>query len=471
MIKTRKLVRKYTRRMLAVIVVGMLISMGSSLWAQQEASESSNDLQPTTNVLAITISGDINTGSASYILDAIDEAEKVNFSCLLIELDTPGGGLDQTQDIVKKMLNSRVPIIVYVSPRGAQAASAGTFITMAAHVAVMAPGTRIGAAHPVFMPMFPGQGDEDDNKEKAKKRDYMMEKVENDTVSFVVGIAKQRGRNQEWAEKSVRESVSITSDEAVKINVVDFEIGSVAALLAKVDGQEIKIDESKTVVLKTQGAKIESRKMTLKQRLLNFLANPNIMMILMTLGGLGLLMEFYHPGSIFPGVIGVICLLMALTSMQILPVNWGGLVLILVGIALFIAEAYVTSYGLLGVGGAICFLVGGILVIDPSTEPHYLDPAMAVDWSVLITLVVTMGLIFVYIGYYVVKSQRSKIETGVDGMQGLVGEARSDISADEGMVFVRGEIWKAVSKEPITKGSKIEIVAVDGLLLQVRKKD
>lgn len=457
MIRTRRTIRRW-------LPIVLVLAAGSALLAQEPPKEYSGE------VLVATLDGDINTGSAEYLIDAVDKAERTD-RILIIELDTPGGELNNTQELVKKMLGSKVPLVVFVRPKGAQAASAGTFITMAAHVAVMAPGSRIGAAHPVMMPLIPGTGDDKEkDKDAAKQRDYMMEKVENDTVSFATAIAKQRGRNQEWAEKSVRESVSITSDVAVKENVVDMEAEDLADLLEKIDGRQVKISEKITVTLKTKGASIVRQKMSLKQRLLNFLANPNILMILMALGALGVLIEFYHPGSIFPGVVGAICLLLAFTSMQILPVNWGGLLLLLVGIGMFIAEVYVTSYGMLGVGGAICFLVGGIILVDPSTEPHYLDPAMSVDLSLLIPLVVVMALICILIGYYVMRTQRSKIETGMEGMQGTVGEARSDISAEEGKVFIRGEHWKAVSEESIPAGSKVEVIRVEGLLLHVKKK-
>lgn len=456
--------RRTIRRWLPLVLI---LAAGSVLLAQESQTEEYSG-----EVLVASLSGDINTGSADYLMDAVENAQKTG-RILIIELDTPGGTLNDTQELVKKMLGAKIPLVVFVTPKGAQAASAGTFITMAAHVAVMAPGSRIGAAHPVMMPIIPGGGDhkdKDQDQDQGKKRDYMMEKVTNDTVSFVVAIAKQRGRNQEWAEKSVRESVSITSDQAVKDNVVDLEAEDLADLLEKIDGREVKIDEKTTVNLKTKGATVVRQKMSLKQRLLNFLANPNILMILLALGGLGVMIEFYHPGSIFPGVIGAICLLLAFTSMQILPVNWGGLLLLLVGIGLFIAEVYVTSYGMLGLGGAVCFLVGGILLVDPSSEPHYLDPTLSVDWSVLIPLVVVMAAICILIGYFVVRAQRSKIETGMEGMQGTVGEARSDISAEAGKVFIRGEHWKAVSPENIPAGSKVEVVRVEGLLLHVRKK-
>jgi membrane-bound serine protease (ClpP class) len=457
MIRTRRTIRRW-------LPIVFILAAGSALLAQEAPKEYSGE------VLVASLSGDINTGSADYLMDAVEKAGKTD-RILIIELDTPGGTLNDTQELVKKMLSAKVPLVVFVTPKGAQAASAGTFITMAAHVAVMAPGSRIGAAHPVMMPIMPGTGDDDEeDKDAAKQRDYMMEKVTNDTVSFVVAIAKERGRNQEWAEKSVRESVSITSDVAVEENVVDMEAEDLADLLEKIDGRVVKISDKITVTLKTKGAEIVRQKMSLKQRLLNFLANPNILAILMALGALGILIEFYHPGGIFPGVVGAICLLLAFTSMQILPVNWGGLLLLLVGIGMFIAEVYVTSYGMLGVGGAICFLVGGIILVDPSTEPHYLDPAMSVDLSLLIPLVVVMALICILIGFFVMRSQRSKIETGTEGMEGTVGEARSDISAGEGKVFIRGEHWQAVSEESIPAGSKVEVVRVEGLLLHVKKK-
>lgn len=489
MIRTRRWMQT-TRRFAALTILAMVFGTGAALLArdapdagrgpqtdpqpmaerpgQHQDTPLSNALEG--QVLVVTIQGGINTGSASYFIEAIDQAEQRGAACVVLELDTPGGALDQTQNIVKRMLAARVPVVVYVYPKGAQAASAGTFITMAGHVAAMAPGTRIGAAHPVMMSMMPGGGDEEKNKEKQKQRDYMMEKVTNDTVAFIVGAAKQRGRNVEWAEKAVRESVSITSDKAVELDVVDLEAETLSDLLARIDGREIKIDEKTTTVLRTAGAAIKRKTMSLKQRLLNFLADPNILMILMALGGLGIMMELYHPGTIVPGVVGAICLLLALTSMQVLPVNWGGLVLLLAGIAMFIAEVYVTSYGLLGLGGAVCFLVGGILLVDPSSEPLYQDPTLSVDWSVLIPLVVVMGAGVMLIGYKVVSNQRRKIETGNEAMVGLVGEARSAIGREGGKVFVRGENWQAVSDEDIPAGAKVEVVQIEGLKLHVRRK-
>jgi membrane-bound serine protease (ClpP class) len=393
---------------------------------------------------------------------------------LVIELDTPGGGLEVTTDIVKRMLSAKVPIVVYVSPKGARAGSAGVFITLAAHVAAMAPGTRIGAAHPVFMSMMPFGGDDSKDKDsKAKQRDYMMEKVENDTVAFAASIAKERGRNVAWAEKAVRESVSVTDDVAVAHKIVDLEADNLEQLLDTVHGRTVRLDAQTTVVLNTHAVAIHRWQMTLKERLLNFLSDPNILMILFTLGGLGLLIEFYHPGMIFPAAAGIICLVLAITSMNILPINFGGLLLVVIGIALFIAEVYVTSYGLLGVAGAVLFVIGGIFLVDPASEssPYYIDTSFSVSLSVIIPLALTLGLVFFYLGYYVIRAQRGKVETGVEGMIGQRGEARSDVNSEGGKVFVRGELWNAVAAEPIPERSKITVLKVEGLIVHVKKVD
>jgi membrane-bound serine protease (ClpP class) len=459
MTRTRKWMRRNKRLGLLLPLSGCLMLAFSAFSAEEE----------TGRISVITIAGSINSGSADYVMSNIENAEKRNDACLILELDTPGGVLNDTENMVKKMMSAKIPVVVFVWPKAAQAASAGTFITLAAHVAAMAPGTRIGAAHPV--PMFSVPDDKDENKKKSEQRDFMVEKVENDTVSFIVGVAKERKRNEAWAEKSVRQSVSITADVAVSEKVVDLIADSMDDLLQKIDGREIRLDEKTTVTLKTKGVPIQRHGMTLKQRLLNFLADPNILFILFALGAIGILMEFYHPGGIFPGAVGAICLLLAFTSMQILPVNYGGLILMLVGIGLFVAEVYVTSYGLLGIGGTVLFLAGGILLVDPASgaEPYYIDPGFSVQWSVLIPMALTMAALFFYIGYFVIRSQRRKSECGMEGMLGLIGEARSEIKKEGGHVFVHGEIWKAESEEVIPAGSSIQVVRMEGLKLFVKK--
>ncbi len=445
--------RKLTRARVLVLAAAVMTATVFGSWvAAQESAPF---------VAVINLTAMINTGTAEYLINAIQKAEDQKAACLVIELDTPGGGLEVTTDIVKRMLSAKVPIIVYVSPKGARAGSAGVFITLAAHVAAMAPGTRIGAAHPVFMSMMPFGGDDSKDKDsKAKQRDYMMEKVENDTVAFARSIAKERGRNVAWSEKAVRESVSVTEDVAVAQKIVDLEADNLEQLLDTVQGRTVRLDAQTTVVLNTHAVAIHRWQMTLKQRLLNFLSDPNILMILFTLGGLGLLIEFYHPGTIFPAAAGIICLVLAITSMNILPINFGGLLLVVMGIALFIAEVYVTSYGLLGVAGAVLFVIGGIFLVDPASEssPYYIDTSFSVSLSVIIPLALTLGLVFFYLGYYVIRAQRGKVETGVEGMIGQRGEARSEVNAEGGKVFVRGELWNAVAAEPIPERSKITVL-------------
>ncbi|NMB76277.1 MAG: nodulation protein NfeD [Myxococcales bacterium] len=423
----------------------------------------------------VTIDGTINSGSAGYLLSAIEQAEADGAECLVVELDTPGGALKDTEDMVKRMLSAKVPVVVFVWPKAAQAASAGTFITMAAHVAVMAPGTRIGAAHPVSLPLFPGQGDEDQNKKPAEgeQKDIMMEKVENDTVSLILGIAKERGRNEKWAEDAVRKSFSITADVALAEKVIDLIAEDLPDLLEKIDGREVRLAKDRTVTLKTRGARVRRIEMSLKQKLLNFLADPNILMVLFSLGGLGILMEFYHPGTIFPGAVGAVCLLLAFTSMQVIPIRAGGLLLMLVGIGLFVAEVYVSAYGLLGIAGAVLFALGGVLLVDPASQknPYYIEPGFSVDLSVILPLTIAVAAIFLYIGYFVIRAQRRRIVTGEEGMLGLTGEARSEVNSREGRVFVRGEIWMARAAEPIPAGSKVRVVKIEGLLLHVIKAD
>ncbi|MBW1808989.1 MAG: nodulation protein NfeD [Deltaproteobacteria bacterium] len=501
MIKMRKWGRKVSRAALLVAMLGMLVGLVGNVLADGDPVAESNKPQSTpaidkkakaeaqsapdssekwgdrqAKIAVIEIKGGIFAGTAEYVANAVERAEREKYQCLLIEIDTPGGALDETQEIVKSMLSARVPIVVFVTPKGAQAASAGTFITMAGHVAAMAPGTRIGAAHPVSISLIPSTpGDDEEDKEKKKKSAdqaaIMNEKVTNDTVSFIQGIAKERGRNAEWAEKAVRESVSITSDEAVKIKVIDLEAENLDDLLELIDGRQIKLEKKTTATLHTKGAKIDRWEKSLKQRLLGALGNPNLLMILFLVGLGGIAMEFYHPGAIVPGVVGALFLLLAMISMQILPVSLGGLLLVLAGIGLMIAEAFVVSYGLLAIGGGVLLVLGGIMLVDPSSQPYYMDPTMQVDWTVLIPTVVVLGAGLILIGYKVVSTQRKKIKTGIEGMDGLVGDARSEINKEGGMVFVRGENWKAVSQEVIPKGSRVEVVSLDGLLLHVKIKD
>jgi membrane-bound serine protease (ClpP class) len=396
----------------------------------------------------IFVDGTINPAVHDFIRESISRARARGSRALIIQLDTPGGLLESTQTIVKELLGSPVPVIVYVAPSGAGAASAGTFITLAAHVAAMAPGTNIGAAHPVA-----GSGQE--------IKGVMGEKIENFTASFAETIAQKRGRNAEWAIQAVRKSVSITEKEALKKNVIDVVANNIEDLLRQADGKKVDLDGKETV-LAVKDARVERFEMSLKQKILDRLAHPNIAYLLMMAGILGLYMEFSHPGVIFPGVAGAICLLLAFISLQILPINYGGLVLMILGIAMLIAEAFLPSFGVLGVGGIIALVFGSLLLIDTESSD------VAIDRSIIFAAVATVGAYSMTIGYLVLRTQKGKKTLGSEGLIGEIGEARTALNPT-GRIFVHGEQWTAEGEGEIGAGEKVEVVGVDGMRLKVRR--
>jgi membrane-bound serine protease (ClpP class) len=396
----------------------------------------------------ITIDAPITPTVAEHIIKSIDRAENAAAEALIIKLNTPGGLVDSTNNIVIRMMSSSVPLVVYISPSGGRAASAGVFITLAANIAAMAPTTHIGAASPVQM-----QGKMDETMEK---------KVMNDLAAMIRGIAEKRGRNAKWAEDAVRKAVSATETEALKLKVIDLIAPDVPALLMKIDGRTVAtVLERKT--LHTKGAKLVEVEMGLREKILGIISNPNIAYILMILGFYGLYFELSNPGAIFPGVAGAICLILAFYALQTLPINYAGLMLILLGIALFIMEAFITSHGVLGVGGTIAMLLGSMMLIDSPI------PAMRVSWAVIIPVVAASALLFIVTLTVAIRAHRSRVDTGREGLIGLVGEARTEVR-DKGQVFVHGETWNAMSDEPIAKGEKITVLSVDGLRLKVKKK-
>jgi membrane-bound serine protease (ClpP class) len=398
----------------------------------------------------IQVDGGINPASADFIRESIQTADHEGARVLIIELDTPGGLLDSTKSIVKELLGAPLPVVVYVAPSGSGAASAGVFVTMAASVAAMAPGTNIGAAHPVG-----GQGEDIAGD--------MREKVENFTAAMSKSIAQERGRNVDWAEKAVRESVSATEKEALKLNVVDLVATDLDDLLRQLDGREVSIRGVK-VKLHTAGAEVVRHEMRLKLKLLNIIANPNIAYMLMMAGLLGLYVEFTHPGVYFPGVVGVICLVLGLTALQVLPINYSGLVLIAVGLALLISELFLPSFGALGVGGIVAFVLGSLLLFDTAESDLTLDPNIAYAAAA------TFGAFTFLVGYLVVSSQRRQAVLGREGLIGRVGEVRQRITPDKpGKIFVYGEYWNASAGEVIEPGIRVEITEVNGMLLQVRR--
>jgi membrane-bound serine protease (ClpP class) len=423
-------------------------------------------------VVVIEINSTINPATLDYIRAGLEKAEERSAQALIIELDTPGGLLSSMKEIVKLLLNSPVPVVVYVSPKGASAASAGAFITLSANIAAMAPGTSIGAAHPVSLTPGGGEqgkkgqgGGENKNGKSTtpqnggSEKDIMSEKLENYASSFIKSIAEERGRNTKWAVEAVRKSSSITSTEALKIHVIDLIAPNLEELLKDIDGRTVKLPEG-DVTLHTANAVITRVEMNAKQRLIDTLSTPDIAFLLLSLGSLGLLLEFYHPGLIFPGVAGAVCLLLGFVSFQILPFNYAGIALLLLGIVLFVAEVYITSYGALTLGGLISFALGALLLFKtPESD-------VRVGFNVVISSTLAFGLFFAYVIFYLIKAQKLAPQTGLEGMVGKEGTAVSKA----GKIFINGEYWDAESEDTIMKGDKVQVVEVlKGFKLKVKK--
>jgi membrane-bound serine protease (ClpP class) len=401
-------------------------------------------------IYLLKVDGIINPASAGHIVKGIDKAEQDGALCLVIQMDTPGGLMESMRSIVKRILSAQVPIIVYVAPSGSRAGSAGVFITLAAHIAAMAPGTNIGAAHPVQM------GEKEISKE-------MEEKILNDTVAYIKTIAKQRGKNEQWAEKAVRKSVSIEEDEALKLGVIDLVSPSLEDLLSRVDGREVEISSGKFIALKVKGVEVKDIKMSFRHQLLSIISNPSIAYILLMLGFYGLLYELANPGAIFPGVIGGICLILAFFAFQMLPINYAGAALILLGIILFIAEVKITSYGMLSVAGVISLLLGSIMLIDSPAE--FLRISFI---RVVLPVVMVSAAFFLFALTMVIRAHRRRPTTGREGLIGGRGVATTDLKP-EGVVEIRGELWNAVAEEEIKAGEKIQVQETDGMKVKVKK--
>jgi len=406
--------------------------------------------------------GVINPVAASYIGDNIDAAEKAGAECLILEMDTPGGLMTSMRDIIKMILNSEIPITVYISPRGAQSASAGVFITVSAHFAAMAPGTNIGAAHPVNM----GGGRSPFGGEKPDSSDTktMMEKVTNDAVAQIRSLAKERGRNEEWVEDAVRNSVSITETEAVDLGIVDLIASDLDDLIEYLDGKVTKMPDGEKT-LSTHNARIVLRPLGFHRKILNIISDTNIAYLLMILGFYGLFFEIRSPGAIFPGVLGGIFLVLAFFAFQVLPINYAGLALIIIAIILFILEISITSYGLLTIGGLISMILGSMMLFDVSGVPKEL---YSVSLAVIIPVVIFTVLFFVIALSYAFKAQKNKPSTGKEGIIGETGRAITNIG-DSGTVEVHGEIWKATALKPISKDAQIIVKTVDHMLLTVEE--
>jgi membrane-bound serine protease (ClpP class) len=398
-------------------------------------------------VIVATYDGVINPVAAEYLHEALAAAEGTGAEALVIALNTPGGLDSSMRLIIKDLTGATVPVIVYVSPSSGRAASAGVFITMAAHVAAMAPGTNIGAAHPVNM----GGGEMDNT---------MKEKIENDSVAYIKSLAQQRGRNAAWAENAVRKSVSVTEREAVKLNVVDLVADDVQALLARVDGRRVQLPSGQRV-LQTAGTALTEYPMGTRLEWLKAISDPNIAYLLMTIGTIGVIAELYSPGAILPGIVGAISLILAFYAFQSLPVNYAGMLLFLMGIVFFVLEASVTSYGLLAIGGVISMLIGSIMLIKSDAE------FFQISWAVILPVVTLASAFTLLVIATGINALRRRPVTGREEMVGLIGIARTAL-APEGQLAVRGELWEAVSEQPLSAGDQAEVTAVDGLRLHVK---
>lgn len=395
-------------------------------------------------VYRAAIDGVINPASAEYIQSAIDKANEDRASCLVLEMDTPGGLMKSMNVIVKAILASEVPVVVYVSPSGSHCASAGVFIMMASHVAVMAPGTNIGAAHPVNL----GQSGSDSASA------VMMEKVTNDAVSYIRSLAEKNKRNPDWAEDAVRKSVSITETEALRLNVIDTLARNMDSLLVILNGLTVETVMGRKTI-RTDQAQVETIERGWRFALLDILTDPNVAYILMMLGIYGLFFELYNPGSILPGVIGGICLILAFYSFHTLPINYAGVALILFGVILLLLEIKVTSYGILSIGGVIALLLGSIMLIDDANELNRLS------WGVIVPVIAVTGLFFLVIVGIGVRSQRRQVTTGMEAMIGSVGKL-IELSPDglSGKAFIHGEIWQVSSDVPLSENSKVRVQSV-----------
>ncbi len=410
-------------------------------------------------VLVLRVEQPITAGTAEYVTSGLARAREGGYSALAISLDTPGGGLDVTREIVGAMLASPVPTLVWVGPGGAHAGSAGTFITLAADVATMHPTSNIGAAHPVT-------GGGRDVAEEAGKD--MAKKVENDTAAFARAVASAKGRSAEWAEKAVRESASITADEAVKHHVVDLTASDLASALAAADGRKIRSSGTGERIFHGKDAVLEPYEETVRQRLLSFLGDPNVVALLMLLGTLGIGIEFYHPGAIFPGATGAILLFLAFLAMRVIPVNVGAVLLIVAGVALLVVEGYVTTHGLAGVGGAVCILLGTLFFVDKSSPDYHFDPgALAVSPWVVWPTPVVLAAVLGFMAWKIARSRREPLQLGTPALVGAEGDALSDVGPAGGEVFVHGEYWHARSDGAIPKGARVRVVAVQGLTVAV----
>jgi len=431
------------RRILLVFVLLLLaLSAGAGVYAQ------------TPHVDVLTIKGTINPVLIDYVKRGIEQAEDTNAQALIIQMDTPGGLDTAMRDIIQLMVNSRVPVVVYVAPSGARAASAGVFITIAAHVAVMAPNTAIGAAHPVAI----------SEEGEAGMSETMEEKVVNDAAAYIRSLAETHGRNLEWAENAVRESVSATEREALDLNVIDMVAPDLETLVRQLDGRQVTLLNNQAVTLETTNAIINDNPMRTVENFLYAIADPNIAYLLLSVASLGIMVEIFNPGLIFPGVVGGISLLLAFYSLGMLPVNYAGILLIVLAIGLFVGEVLTTTFGIFTAGGVVALVIGSLILFQGASPVFRINP-----WLIAtVTIIITGALSFII--HRAIRAHRRQAKTGREELIGKTALVKVALNP-EGTVFFKGERWNATSEDgEIKPGEEVVINRIDGLNLYVNKK-
>ena len=440
---------------LFIFILAILLPAGSlpvqaKEVATKEAKPGETQAREGRAIYEIRVQSVISPPIAQFVLDSIGKATERGAEALLILLDTPGGLDTSMRDIIKGIMDAKIPVIVYVYPQGARAASAGAIILLASHVAAMAPGTNSGAAHPVAV----GKDQQPDK--------VMMKKVVQDAEAYAKSIASKRGRNVDWAGKAVTQSVSATAEDAAKLHIIDVVASTVDDLLTKVDGKVVEVGEKK-VTLKTKGREVRELEMPLKYRFLATISDPNVAYILMMLGMYGILFEIYSPGAIFPGVIGGICIILAFYAFSAIPISFAGLGLILLGVIFFILEIKIVSHGALGIAGVISLILGSVMLVDLPSD------WISISWASILVVVGATVLFFVGVLSYAVKAQLAKVRTGIEGLVGEEGVAKTDVHK-RGRVQVHGELWNAESDEPIAPGERVVVVSVKGMTVTVKKE-